>query len=287
MLVRPAALPSLLVACIREGNAPRGRDRIPEPMTMDEPGAVAEFHEAGSETSLPVYDFNARAIARLVPRGGMLLDLGSGSGRLLGYLAQRRPDIRIVGLELSDEMLRVGRRWLAEIGVGERVELRKADITNLAGNVPDAIDGVSCVWGLHHLPTTALLAACLRGIEAMRRRTQCAIWLFDFVRYRDARMFPAIVNAFRAPGPAAKRDALASERAALTFEELRAHLDAAGLGNLKGAVGRRLGMYQCHWARRETVADADSGTWQNASLAWNLRALSALMRLEFPTVLAS
>jgi tRNA (cmo5U34)-methyltransferase len=272
---------------LRERRAAAGRDREPEPMTMDEPEAVAEFHAAGSETSLPVYDFNARALGRLLPRGGTLLDLGSGSARLLGYLAQRRPDLRIVGLDLSDEMLLLGRRWLAEVGVGDRVELRKADITCFDSDVPGELDAVSCIWALHHLPTNDLVAACLRGIEATRRRTKCALWLFDFVRYRDARTFPAFVAAFRSPGPAATRDGLASERAAFTYEELRGHLAATRLGDLRGARSRLTGMYQCHWIRGGHAFGADNRAWKDAPLAWNLRALAALMARDFPADVGS
>ena len=286
MLLRPSGLPRFTLAMLRERRAAAGRDREPEPMTMDEPGAVAEFHAAGSEMSLPVYDFNARALGRLLPRGGKLLDLGSGSARLLGYLAQRRPDLRIVGLDLSDEMLFLGRRWLAEVGVDDRVELRKADMTRF-DSVPDEVDAVSCIWALHHLPTNDLVAACLRQIEATRRRTRCALWLFDFVRYRDARTFPAVVAAFRSPGPAVTHDGLASERAAFTYEELRGQLEAAGLGDLRGARSRFVGMYQCHWIRGDHGFGADARAWKDAPLAWNLRALAALMARDFPADVGS
>ena len=254
---------------------------------MDEPEAVAEFHAAGSEMSLPVYDFNARALGRLLPHGGTLLDLGSGSARLLGYLAQRRPDLRIVGLDLSDEMLLLGRRWLAEVGVDDRVELRKADITCFDSDALGELDAVSCVWALHHLPTNDLVTACLRRIETTCRRTKCAVWLFDFIRYRDARTFPAVVAAFRSPGHAATRDGIASERAAFTYEELRGHLNGAGLGELRGAWGRLVGMYQCHWIRGGRAFVADNRAWKDAPLAWNLRALAALMAREFPADVGS
>jgi SAM-dependent methyltransferase len=267
---------------LRERRAAAGRDREPEPMTMDDPDAVAEFHAAGSEMSLPVYDFNARALGRLLPRGGTLLDLGSGSARLLGYLAQRRPDLRIVGLDLSDEMLLLGRQWLEEIGVDDRVKLRKADITRFDADVPDELDAVSCIWALHHLPTNNLVAACLRRMDTTRRRTRCGLWLFDFVRYRDPRTFPAVIAAFRSPGPTATRDALASEGAAFTYEELRGHLEAAGLGDLRGARTRLVGMYQCHWVRGGRASTANNGAWEEASLTWNLRALAALMARGFP-----
>ena len=282
MLIRLTRTPRLLLALVRERYASPGRVREPEPMIMDDPEAVAGFHEAGSETSLPVYDFNARAIAHLLPAGGRLLDLGSGSARLLGYLAQRRPDVRIIGCELSNVMLDLGRQWIAKIGIDDRVELRKLDMTEVARYVPEQIHVVSCVWALHHLPSDDRVAACLHNIEQIRRRTGCAVWLFDFVRCRDARTFPAVADAVRTPGPVAIREAIASERAAFTFQELRTQLDAAGLGDLRGAEDRFLGTYQCHWAPGSATSKETANLWENGVLSWNLRVLAAVLRRCFP-----
>jgi len=42
----------------------------------------------------------AKAISQLLPEGAQILDIGSGNGRLIGAIAELRPDLRLVGLEI-------------------------------------------------------------------------------------------------------------------------------------------------------------------------------------------
>ena len=98
--------------------------REPEPsLVMDAPENVAAFDQQGQRLLLPLYHFSALAISRLLRPGGRLLDLGSGSGRLLAYLAKGRPDLEIIGLELSKPMVDAGNRMLEQAGLLPRVRL--------------------------------------------------------------------------------------------------------------------------------------------------------------------
>ncbi len=45
-----------------------------------------------------------------LPPGAYLLDVGTGPGYLLGYLAQERQDVRLWGLDLDYRMIRLARR---------------------------------------------------------------------------------------------------------------------------------------------------------------------------------
>ena len=96
---------SLLWMLLREFFSKPQLQRQPEPTAeMDDLQNVEAFHAQGSVvtgTLLPIYHFNAFATSHLLPANATLVDLGSGSGRYLAYLAQRRPDIHIIGLELQ------------------------------------------------------------------------------------------------------------------------------------------------------------------------------------------
>src|SRR4051812_34459069 len=96
-------LPPLLV---RERLADDRRAPVPEPMVMEDPEAVAAFDAAGASAPslIATYDVCARAIDSLLPAGGRMLDLGSGSGVFLEYLAVRRPDVTLTGVDLSAPM---------------------------------------------------------------------------------------------------------------------------------------------------------------------------------------
>lgn len=78
---------------------------------------------------LPAAAIEARLLADL-PRGplGRLLDIGTGTGRMLELLGPRAETA--TGVDLSREMLALARARLAEAGLG-RCALRQADMTRL------------------------------------------------------------------------------------------------------------------------------------------------------------
>src|SRR5690348_13796072 len=96
LILREAALP------------PDLRDRVPEQSAMCSPESIAAFDSAGQEYLVPVYEFNARAIAALAPPNAHILDLGCGTGVFLAHLSKHRPDLRITGIDLSEGMVQVG-----------------------------------------------------------------------------------------------------------------------------------------------------------------------------------
>jgi SAM-dependent methyltransferase len=168
-----AAYARLVRAAAVERRASGHRARVPEPMEMNNPASVASFHAGADDPQAPVYGFNAEMISRLLPEGGTLVDLGSGSGRLVARLAESRPDVRIIGTELAENMLATGRAELAALGLAGRVELRRIDITSIPAEIAPEIDAVSCVWALHEGGRDALpggdghaaSAPSLRGLD--------------------------------------------------------------------------------------------------------------------------
>ena len=92
-----------------------------------------------SGRSSRVYDFLARRVLRRLyrhiaddlvaelPQKAEVLDVGTGPGVLLVELARRRADLRLVGVDLSADMVAAATRNIAEfaasLGVVERVEV--------------------------------------------------------------------------------------------------------------------------------------------------------------------
>ena len=249
--------------------------RTPEPNPiMDDAHHVAAF-DAAAEVLLPVYHLSARAIGRLLPRSGTLLDLGCGSGRFLAHLAQVRPDVRIVGIDLSKVMVETGRTALAASGLGDRVELHIGDMTDLrpfAGLRPDV---VSSVFSLHHLPDDDALRRCLAEID--RVRGSGGAWIFDHARPRSratAERFPHVFTprldeTFR-------RDSTSSLLASWEFERLSEELG----DDWRHLRARRLRLYQAHWAgpTHDTVDPAEANNLPAARARRAHRRLSALFR---------
>src|SRR5215208_73406 len=60
-----------------------------------------------------------RLVAEL-PEGAELLEVGSGGGQVAVHLAERRPDLRVVGLDLSERQTERAARRGAEVGARVR-----------------------------------------------------------------------------------------------------------------------------------------------------------------------
>jgi SAM-dependent methyltransferase len=249
---------------------------------MDEPQGVAEYDEFGTAGEVGVHELSARAISRLLPEGGTLVDLGCGSGRLLARLAKGRPDARLIGFDLSEPMLAAARRLMEGEGLADRVELRHGDITTFDADLAETPDVVSCNFALHHLPDEEVASRCLEAIGRVRSRSGCAVWIFDFARLRHPGSWPAVASFIRWPGPVVHSDAIESERAAFSVAELRRMLESSGLGDLAHARSRPLGENQAHWAPSREHPAPITGLWRQVPLPRESRLLARLALQSFP-----
>jgi cyclopropane fatty-acyl-phospholipid synthase-like methyltransferase len=236
---------------------------------MDVFASAEAFHNQGSSTGalIPIYHFNALATSHLVRKGGTVVDLGSGSGQYLAYLAQRRPDIKIIGMELSHTMVRLGNRFLKEAGLDSRVSLQLGDMTNFRNSVPDSVDLISSVFALHHLPASEAVKRCLHDIADVRNRSACGIWLFDHVRPRHWRTldeFPATFTPHASP--AFNQDSRNSLEAAFSFEELSAFIEGA-IHGLSHDRARLLPLYQIHWSKPRDAQREGHSQWTRSELS--------------------
>lgn len=64
------------------------------------------------------------------PPGGAILEIGCGTGRNLIQAAQRYPDTRCFGFDISSEMLKTARANIAKAGLEGRVTVAEGDATN-------------------------------------------------------------------------------------------------------------------------------------------------------------
>jgi release factor glutamine methyltransferase len=168
----------------------------------------------------------------LLPRGARVVDVGTGSGAIALALKDERPDLEVVGTDVSADALAVARRNAARLGLDGAVELRAGDL--LAGvmqtdavlsNPPYVADGERAALApeiMRHEPPGALFAGA-DGLGVIRRLVPAAA-------AAGARLVAIEVGA----GQAA---AVAALMGAAGFERVQARRDLAGIERV--VVGRR------------------------------------------------
>jgi ubiquinone/menaquinone biosynthesis C-methylase UbiE len=122
--------------------------RVTEPEVMDsQEEAIA--YDAMDFTEVNTA-FAQRAI-ELVSLSGLMLDAGTGTARIPILICQERPQWQIIGIDLADSMLQVGRKNVEQAGLQQQITLASVDAKQLP--YPDAyFDMVISNSLIHHLP---------------------------------------------------------------------------------------------------------------------------------------
>lgn len=122
--------------------------RILEPEVMD------TWEEAVEYDSMDFRDVNAafsQLAVALGPEAGRVLDAGTGTARIPVMLGQLRPQWQIVGIDLSENMLRIGRQHIEASGLQGQIQLEQIDAKKMP--YPDkSFDMVISNSIIHHLP---------------------------------------------------------------------------------------------------------------------------------------
>jgi len=98
-----------------------------------------------------------------LPQEARVLDVGCGGGKFTKYIADQRPDVHIVGIDLSKPQIARASKLMR--GYGDRVQIELGDATQLA--FPDCtFDGVISYGSIKHWASQdAGLAECFRVLK--------------------------------------------------------------------------------------------------------------------------
>lgn len=134
-------------------------------LSKTDPERVADGSGAMFDSIAPRYDLVNRLIslgidrswrkktsaALELPPGARVLDLATGTADLAIQVAQDAPSARVLGIDPSEGMLKIGQAKLSRAGLAERVELQVGDAQRL--ELPDAsFDGVCIAFGIRNVP---------------------------------------------------------------------------------------------------------------------------------------
>lgn len=228
-----------------------GQKRVPEPSSiMNIKENVTDFHQQGAFDGplIPIYLLNALSLSRLIPENGSLMDLGSGTGQFLMFLARLRPDINIYGVELAPEMIAMGNEEINNEGLEHQIHLVCGDMTQASSLTIPKCQMVSSIFSLHHLSDFSAAEVFLQEVGKINLRDGSGFWLFDHARPKNfltADEFPEIFTPY-AP-EAFKNDSRNSLKASFSFSEMMDLLKMAFPEGLRHSLARLLPFYQIHW----------------------------------------
>jgi ubiquinone/menaquinone biosynthesis C-methylase UbiE len=154
-----------------------------------------------------------------------VLDVGTGTAQIPLELCRTAPAARVVGIDLAEHMLAVGRENVARAGLSEAVRLKCWD----AKALPCPDDTFAAVMSnsiVHHIPDPEQV---LR--EAVRVVGRGGLLFFrDLLRPADDHTLDRLVTTYAGDANAHQRQMFAdSLRAALTLDEVRAMVSGLGL----------------------------------------------------------
>jgi ubiquinone/menaquinone biosynthesis C-methylase UbiE len=198
--------------------------RILEPELMDT-RADAEGYDA-----MDFLEANTRfaedALALVARRKTVqVLDVGTGTAQIPILMLRRRPDLKILAVDLAREMLRVAARNVADAGFAEACQLGCLDAKALrlpAGRYDLVVSNSTA----HHIPEPLTLFREIARVV----RPDGAVLVRDLVRPPSMEDAWATVKR-AAPGADARQEQLFFDSlcAALTIPEVEALVRAAGL----------------------------------------------------------
>lgn len=197
-------------------------ERVLEPEVMD------TWEDAVEYDSMDFTEVNtafAERALELAPAEGLVLDAGTGTARIPILLVQHRPTLRIWAIDLSENMLKLGKKNIDEAGVDHLVKLRKVDAKELP-YPDDYFEMVVSNSIVHHLPDP------LPFLKEVNRVTKPngAIFLRDLIRPPDERTLEELTEKYAGDCSEYQkklyRDSL---RASFTMEEIQALIEESGL----------------------------------------------------------
>ena len=164
--------------------------RITEPEVMDSPQEAIEYD---AMDFLEVNTAFAESAIALCPQTALILDAGTGTARIPIIMCQRHPQWQIIGIDLAQSMLEIGRQNVEQAGLQQQIKLELVDAKQMP--YPDAhFDMVISNSIIHHLPNP------LPFLQELKRvlKPNGAIFLRDLMRPNTQERLEEIVNKYAA-----------------------------------------------------------------------------------------
>ncbi len=197
-------------------------ERILEPEVMDTIEDALEY-DAMDFTEVNT-SFAERAI-ELLPAEGLVLDLGTGTARIPILMLQRNPKLKIIAVDLSENMLKVGKLYVEKHNLSSNIKLGIVDAKKLP--YPDQhFEAVISNSLLHHITDPLPV---LREIKRVSKRN-AGILIRDLIRPESVTQVEYFVQQYAADcDEHQKKLFYDSLMAAFTIDEVKSLIEHSGI----------------------------------------------------------
>jgi ubiquinone/menaquinone biosynthesis C-methylase UbiE len=195
--------------------------RVLEPEVMD---TIEEAHDYDAMDHSQVNAVFVADFLAVWDGRSPVLDVGTGTAQILLELCRAADTVRVVGVDLAEHMLIVGRHHVARAGLQERVSLERCD----AKALPYADGSFGAVISnsiVHHIPEPARVLAEMVRVAAAGG----TLFIRDLLRPADDAMVRHLVATYAGPANAHQKQMFEdSLRAALTLAEIQGLVGGLG-----------------------------------------------------------
>jgi ubiquinone/menaquinone biosynthesis C-methylase UbiE len=200
--------------------------RVLEPEVMD------TLQEAIEYDSMDFVDVNTAFAEHAIKLGastGLVLDAGTGTARIPILICQRHPNLQIIGIDLAQNMLDIGKKNISSAGLQQQITLELVDSKNLPYS-DGQFDMVISNSLVHHLPDPVPFFKEIKRVL----KSEGAIFIRDLLRPEDETAINNIVErictGYNEHQTMLVRNSL---HAALTIPEVEEMLKIAGITGTK------------------------------------------------------
>ncbi|WP_166826236.1 class I SAM-dependent methyltransferase [Thalassoroseus pseudoceratinae] len=203
-------------------------ERILEPEVMDSVDDAVDYdamdHSDVNRVFVADYLTARRRFDSIFGRDSTILDVGTGTALIPIEYCQQGGSGTIVGIDMAEEMLKLGRQRVTERGLSERIRLKYADAKKL-GFEDGLFDGVMSNSIVHHIPKPAdVFGEMLRVL-----RPGGMLFVRDLMRPADQHTLDQLVETYAENEADHARQLFRdSLHAALTVDEVQEILHSFG-----------------------------------------------------------
>lgn len=201
--------------------------RVLEPEIMDTEEDAIQYNAIPNDDVNLVY---VNEVLNLVPKHEVtLIDLGTGTAHIPILFANKHPAVKITGVELADNMIILANENIKNAKLIDRIQIEKQDVKNTTFE-QHSFDVVISNSIVHHISEPIQLFA-----EAKRlAKERSVIYFKDLLRPKSLIELEQLVDKYSVDVNRYQRELFYNSlHAALTLDEVRECVEAAGIKNFK------------------------------------------------------